>query len=112
MLGLLAAMIAAVCLVQLVGIAAKVRAGRLRRQEECRDAFYRYADRLATDPEARIEALSLLRVLLHEMPSRRSLWSFVIHLAKGKIRGRQSASLEIFKKIPQHLQAVSFGLLV
>jgi len=112
MLGLLAALIAAVCLVELLGIAAKVRAGQLRRQEECRDAFYRYADRLASDPETPIEALNLLRVLLHEMPSRRFLWSFVIDLAKGKIRGRQSASLEIFKKIPQHLQADYVGLLV
>jgi hypothetical protein len=90
----------------------KIRTSQLRRQEECRDAFYRYADRLASDPETPVEALKLLQVLLHEMPSRRLLWSFVADLAKGKIRGRRSASLEIYKKIPQRLRADYVGLLV
>lgn len=112
MLGLLAALIAASCLVELLGIAAKFRAGQLRRQEECREAFYPYADRLASDPETPVEALQILNLLVHEMPSRRFLWSFVIDLARGKIRGRRSDSLEIYKKMPPHLRADYVGLLV
>ena len=71
-----------------------------------------YADRLASDPETPAEALKLVDLLLHKMPSRRFLWSFVIDLAKGKIRGRRSDSLEIYKKLPLHLRADYVGLLV
>jgi hypothetical protein len=112
MMWLAASMIVAACLIEIVGVVAKVRVGQLRRQEACRDAFYRYSDRLAADPETPGEVLRLVKLLVSQVTSRAFLWAFLMDLAMGKIRTRQSYSLEIFKKIPEHLRADYIGLLV
>ena len=112
MLWLTAALIVAACLIEIVGAIAKIRTGQLRRQEACRDAFYRYADHLTVDPETPEEVLRLIKILLSQVTSRAFLWSFLMDLAKGKIGSRQSDSLEVFKKIPPHWRADYVGLLV
>src|SRR6266446_1026022 len=112
MLWLAAALIIAACLIEIVGMMAKIRASQLRRQEACRDAFYRYSEHLAADPETPEEVLRLIKLLLSQVTSRIFLWSFFLDLAMGKIRTRQSDSLKIFEKIPPHLRADYVGLLV
>src|SRR5271165_305333 len=112
MLWLSASLIVAACLIESIGILAKVRTNQLRQQETCRDAFYRYADRLTADPETPEEVIKLIYWLLPQVTSRAFLWSFLINLAKGKVRGRRSDSLEMIKKVPEHLRPDYVGLLV
>src|ERR1700730_12448980 len=112
MLWLTAALILTACLIEIIGTMAKIRTRQLRQQEACRDAMYRYADHLIADSETPEEVLRLIEMLLSQVTSRAFLWSFLMDLAKGKIRGRRSSTLEIFKKIPPHLRADYVGLLV
>ena len=111
MLWLTAALIVVACLVEIVGAIAKIRVRQLRAQEACRDAFYRYADHLISDPETPEEVLRLINMMLSQVTSRTFLWGFLMNLAKGEVH-RRSPTLEIYKKVPPHLRADYVGSLV
>jgi hypothetical protein len=112
MLWLTATLIVVACLIEIVAVIAKIRARQLRTQEACREAFYRYADHLISDPETPEEVLRLINMMLtRAITSRTFLWVFVIDLAKGKIH-RRSSTLETYKKVPPHLRADYVGALI
>ena len=70
MLWLTAALIVVACLIEIVGAIAKKRVSQLRKQEACREAFYRYADHLISDPETPEEVLRLINMMLSQVTSR------------------------------------------
>jgi hypothetical protein len=111
MLWLTAALIVVACLVEIVGAIAKIRVRQLRAQEACRDAFYRYADHLISDPETPEEVLKLINTMLSQVMSRAFLWMFLRDLATRKIH-RRSSTVEIFKKVPPHLRADFVGVII
>jgi hypothetical protein len=112
MLWLAASLIAAACIIELVGVFAKARARQLRHQETCREAFYRFSENLVNDPDTPEQVVNLVMLLAKSIESITFLWRFVGLLLAGKIRRRQWDSLEIYKELPQHLRSDYVGLLV
>jgi hypothetical protein len=112
MLWLTAVLIIVACIIECVGILAKTRLNQLRQQEACRNAFYGYVERLLSDPDTPEEVVEMINWSFAQATSHTFLWSFLIALGTGRIKGRRSHSLEVFKKIPDHLRADYVGLLV
>jgi hypothetical protein len=112
MLWLAASLVIAALIIECIGTLARIRANQLRLQEACRDAFYRYGERLVADPETPDEVVSFIRWLFAHLTDHNLLWTFLIALATGKVRGRRSDSLETIKKIPDHSRTDYVGLLV
>jgi hypothetical protein len=64
------------------------------------------------DPETPEEVITCVKWLLPQATSHLILWSFLLKLARGRVRGRRSDSLEVIRKLPDHLRGDYVGLLV
>lgn len=112
MLRLTAWLIVVACLVEVVGYLAKVRVRQLQAQEACREAFYRFAENLASDPETPEPVVDIIKLLPKWVTSKVFWWRFIIALLLRRVRRQRWDSLEIYNQIPYHLRSDYVGLLV